>query len=49
VGILDPLYYAVAWILVQWHSFWSLIFPSTSGAAWSLSIVGLVARSSPKR
>jgi YidC/Oxa1 family membrane protein insertase len=42
VGILDPLYYAVAWILVQWHSFWSLIFPSTSGAAWSLSIVGLV-------
>ncbi len=42
MGILDPLYYAVAWILVQWHSFWSLIFPSTSGAAWSLSIVGLV-------
>ncbi len=42
MGLLDPLYYAVAWVLVQWHSFWSLIFPRDSGAAWALSIVGLV-------
>ena len=42
MGLLDPLYYAVAWVLVRWHSFWSLIFPEDSGAAWALSIVGLV-------
>ena len=42
MGLLDPLYWAVSWVLVQWHSFWSLIFPPESGAAWSLSIVGLV-------
>jgi YidC/Oxa1 family membrane protein insertase len=42
VGLLDPLYWIVAWVLVTWHSFWSLIFPATSGAAWALSIVGLV-------
>lgn len=42
MGILDPLYNVVAWILVQWHAFWSLIFPPESGVAWSLSIVGLV-------
>ena len=42
MGLLNPLYYAVAWVLVQWHSFWSLFFPRDSGAAWGLSIVGLV-------
>ncbi|MCZ3387967.1 MAG: membrane protein insertase YidC [Actinomycetia bacterium] len=42
MGLLDPLYWAVAWVLVTWHSFLSLILPKDSGAAWSLSIVGLV-------
>jgi YidC/Oxa1 family membrane protein insertase len=42
VGLLDPLYWAVSWVLVTWHSFWSLFFPDDSGAAWALSIVGLV-------
>jgi YidC/Oxa1 family membrane protein insertase len=42
VGLLDPLYWIVAWVLVTWHSFWSLILPATSGAAWALSIAGLV-------
>jgi YidC/Oxa1 family membrane protein insertase len=42
VGLLDPLYWVVSWVLVAWHSFWSLIFPPESGAAWSLAIVGLV-------
>jgi YidC/Oxa1 family membrane protein insertase len=42
VGLLDPLYWVVSWVLVTWHSFWSLIFPPESGAAWSLAIVGLV-------
>jgi YidC/Oxa1 family membrane protein insertase len=42
VGLLDPLYWIVAWVLVQFHALWSNIFPETSGAAWALSIVGLV-------
>ncbi|KAA6220774.1 membrane protein insertase YidC [Streptomyces albofaciens JCM 4342] len=40
--ILSPLYYAVSWIIVQFHSFYSLIFDENSGAAWGLSIVSLV-------
>ncbi|KIZ19392.1 membrane protein insertase YidC [Streptomyces natalensis] len=40
--ILNPLYYAVSWIIVQFHSFFSLIFNPNSGAAWGLSIVSLV-------
>lgn len=40
--ILNPLYYAVSWIIVQFHSFFSLIFDKNSGAAWGLSIVSLV-------
>jgi YidC/Oxa1 family membrane protein insertase len=42
VGLLDPLYWIVAWVLVQFHTFWSVILPPESGAAWTLSIVGLV-------
>ncbi|MEW1660490.1 MULTISPECIES: membrane protein insertase YidC [unclassified Streptomyces] len=40
--ILSPLYYAVSWIIVQFHSFFSLIFDPNSGAAWGLAIVSLV-------
>ncbi|MYT32461.1 membrane protein insertase YidC [Streptomyces sp. MspMP-M5] len=40
--ILSPLYYAVSWIIVQFHSFYSLIFDPNSGAAWGLAIVSLV-------
>ncbi|MFG2138723.1 membrane protein insertase YidC [Streptomyces sp. NPDC048650] len=40
--ILGPLYIAVSWIIVQFHSFYSLIFDRNSGAAWGLSIVSLV-------
>jgi YidC/Oxa1 family membrane protein insertase len=42
VGLLDPLYWIVSWVLVQFHAFFSLIFPPESGVAWSLAIVGLV-------
>ena len=42
MGLLDPLYWIVAWVLVTWHSFWSFFIPPDSGAAWALSIVGLV-------
>ena len=40
--ILSPLYTAVSWIIVQFHSFYSLIFNPDSGWAWGLSIVSLV-------
>jgi len=42
VGLLDPLYWIVAWVLVQFHTLWSTVLPEGSGAAWTLSIVGLV-------
>jgi YidC/Oxa1 family membrane protein insertase len=40
--ILNPLYNAVSWVLLQFHDMWSHIFAPTSGAAWALSIVMLV-------
>jgi YidC/Oxa1 family membrane protein insertase len=40
--ILSPLYTAVSWIIVQFHSLFSLIFDRNSGWAWGLSIVSLV-------
>nr|WP_202447408.1 membrane protein insertase YidC [Streptomyces sp. SID5468] len=39
---MSPLYTAVSWIIVQFHSFYSLIFKPDSGWAWGLSIVSLV-------
>ncbi|NUQ98512.1 MAG: membrane protein insertase YidC [Streptomyces sp.] len=42
MGILNPLYDAVSWIIIQFHSFYSLIFDKNSGWAWGLSIVSLV-------
>ncbi|ARZ69073.1 protein translocase component YidC [Streptomyces albireticuli] len=40
--ILGPLYTAVSWIIVQFHSLYSLVFDEDSGWAWGLSIVSLV-------
>ncbi|MFZ0322735.1 MAG: membrane protein insertase YidC [Actinomycetes bacterium] len=42
MSFLNPLYYAVSWVLVEFHAFWSLFVPATSGLAWVLSIMGLV-------
>ncbi len=42
MGLLNPLYDAVSWVLLRFHSLFSLVFPPSSGAAWGLSIVGLV-------
>jgi len=43
VGLLDPLYWIVSWILVQFHAFFTLLgMPENGGWTWVLSIVGLV-------
>jgi YidC/Oxa1 family membrane protein insertase len=42
VGIFNPLYDAVSWIIVQFHSLYSLVFNEDSGWAWGLSIISLV-------
>ncbi|MGW9208301.1 membrane protein insertase YidC [Embleya sp. NPDC055664] len=42
MGILNPLYTAVSWIIVQFHSLFSPIFGENSGWSWGLSIVCLV-------
>ncbi len=40
--ILGPLYTVVSWIIVQFHSLFSLVFDPNGGWAWGLSIVCLV-------
>ncbi|WP_328914735.1 MULTISPECIES: membrane protein insertase YidC [unclassified Streptomyces] len=42
MGILNPLYDAVSWIIVQFHSLYGMVFDKDSGWAWGLSIVSLV-------
>jgi YidC/Oxa1 family membrane protein insertase len=42
VGLLNPIYEAVAWVLKQIYNFLSPIFGTTSGWTWALSIVILV-------
>mgnify|MGYP006270857447 CR=1 FL=1 len=39
--ILDPLYFAVSWVLVKFHSLFGLMTKNES-VQWSLSIIGLV-------
>jgi YidC/Oxa1 family membrane protein insertase len=38
LSFLDPLFQAVAWVIIQIHAGLSLIFPKDSGWAWGLSI-----------
>lgn len=38
MSFLDPLYQAVAWVIIQIHAGLSLVFPADSGWAWGLSI-----------
>jgi YidC/Oxa1 family membrane protein insertase len=41
-SFLNPLYTAVSWIIVQFHSLYSHVFPADSGWAWGLSIASMV-------
>ena len=42
VGLLDPLYKAVAWVILQIHGWLSNFFGPASGWTWALTIVLLV-------
>jgi YidC/Oxa1 family membrane protein insertase len=42
VSILNPLYEAIAWIIMRIHAVLAVPFGADSGAAWALSIVLLV-------
>jgi YidC/Oxa1 family membrane protein insertase len=42
VGILNPFYEAVAWVLLRLHSLLGLAFGNSSGWSWALSIILLV-------
>jgi YidC/Oxa1 family membrane protein insertase len=41
-SFLNPLYTAVSWIIVQFHSLYSHVFDPNGGWAWGLSIVSMV-------
>ncbi|WP_377270363.1 membrane protein insertase YidC [Peterkaempfera sp. SMS 1(5)a] len=41
-SFLNPLFTAVSWIIVQFHTLYSHVFNPDSGWAWGLSIVSLV-------
>ena len=42
MGILNPLYIAVSWVILFFHSLFSHLFGADSGVTWSLAIVFLV-------
>ncbi|RKT16756.1 YidC/Oxa1 family membrane protein insertase [Streptomyces sp. 1114.5] len=41
-GFLSPLYTAVSWIIVQFHSLYSHVFDPDGGWAWGLAIASMV-------
>jgi YidC/Oxa1 family membrane protein insertase len=40
--LLDPFYYAIAWVMKQWHALFSTFLDPNAGITWALSIVFLV-------
>jgi len=41
-SILNPLYIAVSWVIVNIHDLLVPLFGADSGVSWSLAIIGLV-------
>ncbi len=39
--IMNPLYYAISFLLKGWHTLWSTFLDPAGGASWALSIIGL--------
>ena len=48
---MDPIYTAISWILLQWHTLWAAILPDGRFIAtnwdWILAIIFLVVTVSP--
>ncbi len=42
IPLLDPLYEAVAWVIMRLHSLFGALFGPSSGWAWALTIIFLV-------
>lgn len=42
IPLLDPLYEAVAWVIMRLHSLFGAIFGASSGWTWALTIIFLV-------
>ncbi|NBR93694.1 MAG: membrane protein insertase YidC, partial [Actinobacteria bacterium] len=42
VGIFNPLYDAISWIILLFHGLFEPIFGADSGVSWSLAIIFLV-------
>jgi YidC/Oxa1 family membrane protein insertase len=42
IPLLDPLYEAVAWVIMRLHSFFGAFFGASSGWTWALTIIFLV-------
>jgi YidC/Oxa1 family membrane protein insertase len=42
IPLLDPLYEAVAWVIMRLHSFFGAAFGASSGWTWALTIIFLV-------
>ena len=40
--IMNPLYYAISFVLMRWHDLWTKLgLDPSGGASWALSIIGL--------
>ncbi|MEY2798717.1 MAG: hypothetical protein RIS22_983, partial [Actinomycetota bacterium] len=42
MGIFNPLYDAISWVILLFHSLFEPLFGSDSGVTWSLAIICLV-------
>ncbi|MTA95749.1 MAG: membrane protein insertase YidC [Actinobacteria bacterium] len=42
VGIFNPLYDAISWVILRFHALFEPLFGSDSGVTWSLAIIFLV-------
>jgi len=42
VGIFNPLYDAISWVILRFHALFEPLFGADSGVTWSLAIIFLV-------
>ena len=42
MSILDPLYYAVSWVVVTFHNLLTPFFGTDSGVSWSIGVSSML-------